>query len=111
MKILAMQVMKLPVPPTLPPPLSPTLPALPPPLPPALPALPPPLLPALLALPTQDPMIVMSMALVYLLSLQLMFVYFLHITHLKLQMKSKWIYHQNDVICFRSDDEKTLYNK
>ena len=40
---------------------------------------------------------------------------FLHITLLRLQIKNKSmknrINHQNDVICFRSDDEKTPYNK
>ena len=92
-EILAMQAMKLPAPP-----------ALPPPLPPALPAPPP-----------QDLVILMSIVLVYLLSLPLAIAYFLHIKLLRLQVKNKSmknrINHQNDVICFRSDDEKTLNNK
>ena len=53
-------------------------------------------------------MILMSITLVYLLSLPLVFVYFLHITLFslkivkkkKLSMKNK-INHQNDVLCFR----------
>ena len=58
----------------------------------------------------QDQMILMSMVLVYLLSLPLVFVCFLHITLLKLKIKSKpmkiRINHQNDVIFFRK-----IYNK
>ena len=81
--------MKLPVLPTLPP-------ALPAPLP-------------------EDPVILMSMVLVCLLSLPWGFSYFLHITLPRLQIKNKSIKnrinHQNDVICFKYDDEKTLYNK
>ena len=50
-------------------------------------------------------MILMSITLVYLLSLPLVFVYFLHITLFslkikKLSMKNK-INHQKDVLCFR----------
>ena len=50
-------------------------------------------------------MILMSITLVYLLSLPLVFAYFLHITLFslkikKLSMKNK-INHQNDVLCFR----------
>ena len=39
--------------------------------------------------------------------------YFWHITLLRLQIKIRSMKNnnQNDVICFRSDDEKTLYNK
>ena len=67
----------------------------------------------LLLLPVpQDQMILMSVAFVYLLSLPLVFDYFLHITLPRLKMKNlsmkNRINHQNDVICFRSDD---LYNK
>ena len=62
------------------------------------------------ALPTLPPVILISMVLVYLLSLPLAFAYFLHITLLRLQIKSKSmknrINHQNDVICFRK-----IYNK
>ena len=47
---------------------------------PALPTLSPPLPPAITALPPPYPVILMSMVLVYLLSLPLTFVYFLHIT-------------------------------
>ena len=47
--------------------------------------------------------------------LAISFSYLLHITLLRLQIKNKpiknRINHQNGVICFRSDDEKTLYNK
>ena len=69
--------------------------------------------PALPAPPPQDPVILMSMALVYLLSLPLEFAYFLHIKLRRLQTKNKSLKnkHQNDVICFRPDDEKTLYDK
>ena len=76
---------------------------------PALPSPPPPMPPVL---PPQDQMILMSMALVCLRSFPLVFVYFLHITlFLKnLSMKNR-INHQKDFICFRSDDEKNLYNK
>ena len=92
-EILAMQAMKIPAPPTLPPPLP----------------------QALTAQPPQDLVILMPMALVYLLSLPLAFAYFLHIKLLRLQIKNKsmknLINHQNDVIYFKSDDEKTLYNK
>ena len=92
-EILAMQAMKIPAPPTLPPPLP----------------------QALTAQPPQDPVILMPMTLVYLLSLPLAFAYFLHIKLLRLQIKNKsmknLINHQNDVIYFKSDDEKTLYNK
>ena len=79
-------------------------------------------LPALLTmqvmkLPTPQPappprgqMILMSMALVCLLSLPLVFVYFLHITLFNLKIKNlsmkNRINHQNDVICFRK-----IYNK
>ena len=63
-KILAIEAMKLPVPPTLPP-----------------------LLPT--ALPAPPPVILISMALVYLLSLQLAFAYVLNITLLRLQIKNK----------------------
>ena len=70
---------------------------------------------ALTTLPPQDQMILMSMALVCLLCLPLLFVYFLHITLFNLKIKNSSmknrINHQNDVICFRSDDEKALYNK
>ena len=84
-EILAMQAMKLPALQTLPPPL-PT------------------------ALPTLTPVIIISMAFVYLLSLPLAFAYFLHITLPRLQINSKSlknrINNQNDVICF-----KKIYNK
>ena len=63
LETLAMQAMKLQAPSRLPPPLPPALPALPPSLPPALPAPPP-----------QNPVILIAMAFVYLLSL--MFGYF-----------------------------------
>ena len=80
-----MQAMKLPAPPTLPPPM-PT------------------------ALPTPPPVILISMALAYLLSLPLAFAYFLHITFPRLQIKNKSMKsrmnYQNDVICFRK-----IYNK
>ena len=86
--LLTMQAMKLP---TLPTPL-------------------PPMPPALTTPPPQDQTILMSMALVCLLSLPLMFVYFLHITLFSLQIKNKSmknrINHQNNVICFRK-----IYNK
>ena len=90
-EIVAMQAMKLPAPPTLSSPVPPALPAPPP----------------------QDPVILMSMALVYLLSLPLEFAYFLHIKLRRLQTKNNSLKnkHQNDVICFRPDDEKTLYDK
>ena len=64
----------------------------------------------------QDPVILMSMALAYLLKwyLPLAFAYFLYIK-LFMQIKTKSmknrINNQNDVIGFRSDDDKTLYNK
>ena len=65
--------------------------------------------------PSHNQMILMFMALVCLLSLPSVFVYFLHITLFSLKIKSlsmeNRIKHQNDVICFRSDDEKNLYNK
>ena len=52
----------------------------------------------------------MSMALVHLLSLPLVFAYFLHKNLLRLQTKNKSmknkINHQNDVACFRSNDGK-----
>ena len=87
--LLAMQPMKLPALPTPLPPLSPALTTPPPP---------------------QDQMILMSMALVCLQSLPSVFVYFLHITLLRLKIKNKSIKnrinHQNDVICFRK-----IYNK
>ena len=80
-----MQAMKLPAPPPLPPPM-PT------------------------ALPTPPPVILISMALAYLLSLPLAFARFLHITFLRLQIKNKSMKnrmnYQNDVICFRK-----IYNK
>ena len=83
--MVAMQTMKLSAPPTVLPPL-PT------------------------ALPTSPPVILISMALVYLFSLPLAFAYFLHITILRLQIKKKSmknrINHQNDVISFRK-----IYNK
>ena len=45
-------------------------------------------------------------------SLPLVFVYILHITlFLKNKPMKKRLNHQNDVLCFRSDDEKNLYNK
>ena len=54
----------------------------------------------------------MSMALVYFLPLPLVFVYFLHIALPRLKIKNSSmknrINHQNDFVCFRSDD---LYNK
>ena len=82
---LPMQAMKLPAPPTLPPPL-PTTPS------------------------SQDQMILMSIALVYLRSLPSVFMYFLHITLFNLKIKissvKTRIDHQNDVICFRK-----IYNK
>ena len=62
-------------------------------------------LPASPTLPPQDQMILMSMVLVYLLSLSLVLVYFLHITLLRLKnkpMKKNKINHQNNVLCFRS---------
>ena len=45
--------------------------------------------------------------------LPLVFVYFFHITLPRPQIKSKSMKnnHQNDIICFRSDDEKMLYIK
>ena len=90
-EIITMQAMKLPALPTPRPPLLPALLALPPPL--------------LQALPTPSPVILISMALAYLLSLPLAFAYFLHITFLRLQIKNKSMKikmnHQNDVICFR----------
>ena len=58
------------------------------------------------------------------LSLPSVLVYFLHITLLKLKIKNKpmialrlssmskkRINHQKEVLCFRSDDERNLYNK
>ena len=55
--------------------------------------------------------ILMSMVSVYLLSMPLLFVYFLHMTLPRLRIKNlsmkNRINHQNNVICFRSD----LYNK
>ena len=63
-------------------------------------------LPAPTTPPPQNQMILMSMALVYLLSLSLVLVYFLHITLLRVKMKNK-INHQNDVICF----SKNIYNE
>ena len=71
---------------------------------PALLAMQPMKLPASPTPPPQDQMILMSMALVYLLSLPLVFVYFLYITLFSLKnasMKNR-INNQNDVICFRS---------
>ena len=64
------------------------------------------LLPSLpTALPTLTPVIIISMALVYLLSLPLAFAYFLHIALPRLQVNSKSmknrINNQNDVICFK----------
>ena len=84
---LPMQAMKLPALPTSPPPMQTTT-------------------------TPQDQMLLMSMALVCLRPLPLVFVYFLHITvFLKnLSMKNR-INHLKDVIGFRSDDEKNLYNK
>ena len=80
-----MQAMKLPAPPTLPPPM-PT------------------------ALPTPPPVILISMALAYLLSLPLAFAYFFYTTFPWLQIKNKSMKnrmnYQNDVICFRK-----IYNK
>ena len=72
-----------------------------------------PMLPTvLLPLPSpQDQMILMSMLLVYLRSLPLVFVYFLHITlFLKNKPMIAWwlirnkkrINHQNEILCFRS---------
>ena len=62
-------------------------------------------LPALPTPPPQDQMILISMASVYLLSLPLAFVYFLHITLLRLKVKNPSMKnktnHQNDVMCFR----------
>ena len=63
--------------------------------------------------------ILMSMVLVYLLSLPLVFVYSLHILKIKnksmitrrLNMSKERINHQNDVLCFRFNEEKILYNK
>ena len=56
-------------------------------------------------------MILMSMVLVYLLSLLLVFVYFLYITLSNLKIKNSsmknMINNQNDVICFK----KNIYNK
>ena len=76
--------------------------------PPKLPPKPPPPLPT--ALPTSPPLILISMVLVYLLFLPFAFVYFLHMTLLRLQIKNKSvknrINHQNNVICFRK-----IYNK
>ena len=70
----------------------------------------PPLPPALTPPPPQDQMILMSMALVCLLSLPLVLVYFLHIALFSLKIKNKSmknrINHQNDIICFRK-----IYNK
>ena len=90
-EIITMQAMKLPALPTPRPPLLPALLALPPPL--------------LQALPTPSPVILISMALAYLLSLPLAFAYFLHVTFLRLQIKNKSMKikmnQQNDVICFR----------
>ena len=45
--------------------------------------------------------------------LPLVFVYFFRITLPRSQIKSKSMKnnHQNDITCFRSDDEKMLYNK
>ena len=63
-------------------------------------------LPALATPPPQDQMILMSMALVYLLFLPLAFLYFLHITLLRLKLKNSSmknrINNQNVVIYFRS---------
>ena len=56
-------------------------------------------------------MILMSMALAYLLSLPQAFVYFLRTARRQDKSSMKNSFNQNDVICFRSDDEKTLYNK
>ena len=61
-------------------------------------------LPALPTPPPQDQMTFMSMALIYLLSSPLVFVYFLHIVLFslkKISMKNR-INHQNNFICFRS---------
>ena len=81
---LPIQAMKLPAPPTLP--------------------------PTLLSAPPQDKMILMSMALVCLLSLALVFGYFLHITLINLKIKKSSIKnrinHQNDIIYLRK-----IYNK
>ena len=88
-KILAMQAIKLPAPPTLPPPLPPEL----------------------LAPSPQDLVILISMALVYLLPLPLVFAYFLRTAKRQNKSSMKNLLDQKDVICFRSDDEKTLYNK
>ena len=76
-----------------------------------LPALPP-LPPALTTVPSpQDQMTLISMALVYLLSLLSVFVYFLHITLPRPKIKNKSIKnrinHQNYIICCR----KNIYNK
>ena len=59
----------------------------------------------------QDPVILMSTALVYLLSLPQEFVYFLRTTRRQGKSSMNNPLNQNDVICFRSDDEKPLYNK
>ena len=56
-------------------------------------------------------MILISMALVYLLSLPSAFAYFLPTTRRQDNSSMKNLLNQKDVICFRSDDEKTLYNK
>ena len=56
--------------------------------------------------PPQDQIILMSMALVYLLPLPSVFVYFLHILKIKNSSMKNRINHQNDVICFRK-----VYNK
>ena len=68
-------------------------------------------IPALQPQPPQEQMILMSMALVYLLSLSSVFKYFLYITLPSLKIKNSSIKnrinHQNDVICFR----KNLHNK
>ena len=73
---------------------------------PALPTLPPTTSPA----PPEDQIILMFIALVCLLSLPLVFVYFLHITFFNLKIKNSSmknrINHQIDVICFRK-----TYNK
>ena len=64
---------------------------------------------ALTTPPPQDQMILMFMGLVCLLSLPLVFVYFLQILKNKpmitwrLSMSKKKINHQNDVICFRKN--------
>ena len=77
-----------------------------------LPALPTSLPPMPTTTPLRDQMILMSMALVCLRSLPLVFVYFLHLTlTLNYLSMTNSINYQKDVICFRSDDEKNLYNK